>query len=125
MRHPPRRRQFLWRTLAGHPNLRLTLLHWKAHLRDCASKLWLGPNAGQVSTYALFTILYRNGGCELDNLASPSAYEAAARLMACSVLRLVPRVARTPDPLADHINLTAQSYHAADIVRALGSMPPL
>lgn len=50
--------KFMLHTLIDIPFLRLTLLYWKHHLRTGQPTPCMGPNTGQVSTYAIFTILY-------------------------------------------------------------------
>ena len=112
----------MWRTLSPDPYMRLTLLHWKFHFRQ--STQVLGPNHGQVSTYALFTTLLQYAA-ELPVPASLEAYEMCARRIVTIHLGLLPRLARTRDTLSPDANLTAHSFLAPDAARHLLQLPVL
>ena len=114
--------ELMWRTLATNPYLLLTLLHWKAQLR--AHTDMLGPNHGQVSMYAVFTMLLRYLP-ELSRAATLGEYELSARHVVTVHLGMVPRIVRTSDTLAENINLTARSFLAPDMARYLLNIPTL
>jgi hypothetical protein len=116
--------ELMWRVLALHPYLRLTLLHWKTHLRTHTTEL-VGPNSGQVSTYALFTIVL-GGLSDLHATCSTlRLFEASARQLVVRHLAMVPRFVRTPDALTEHINLTARSFLAPELTKQLATLVTL
>lgn len=90
----------------------MTLLHWKYHLH--AAEL-LGPNSGQISTYALFAIMLNY----IDDLVAESlpSYEQHARRLTVAYLGMVPHVLRTEDPLCPGHNLTSRAYLSGETHR--------
>lgn len=114
---------FMACTMATNTYMRLTLLHWKAHLRQNSRPL-LGANVGQVSTYALFTILLLNAN-RLVSASSLLEYEKRARELVCITMHLLPGIARTPDMLHNRVDLTAHAHHAPAVARALAAAPPM
>lgn len=112
---------FMWYVLAVRPLMRLTLLYWKTYLRR--NTALLGPNAGQVSAYALFTIVYQNAyQLQADGLDNDfGKYERTARDYVVAHLQ---GRSHTPDLLAGHINLTGQAFTAPEMAEVLGALPP-
>lgn len=99
--------------------LRLILMKYKERLRQ-GTKM-LGPNVGQVSTYALYCILQGHA----PSLATKKSFddlEQYTRLVLVTHLRLVPRTLRTADLLNPEIDLTARSYRAQDLASWLSKM---
>jgi hypothetical protein len=117
---------FMLRALNDNPSLRLTLLYWKQRLRSShQTTQYIGPNTGQVSTYALFTILL---SC-LKELQCGGAciktFEERARRFAVAYLTMVPKMVRTPDRICETANLTSRSYLAAGLARELENIPQI
>ena len=108
--------------LAMYPLLRLTLLHWKQHMRMHIAVQYIGPNNGQISMYALFTILLSH---IKSLLSTPDArtFEEKARQITIAYLNLLPRNVRTPDMLSETSNLTSRSFMGKDMARALAELP--
>ena len=117
--------QVMTRTLSEFPSLRLTLFHWKEQLRQCRDMQFLGPNNGQVSTYALFTVLCAH----IQTLMASTdlkSFEERARLVAVAHLLMVPHHQQTADMMMlEHVNLTSRSYLAPGMARALATLSPI
>ena len=111
-------------TVAQNCYLRHTLFHWKQQLRMHADVSYIGSHHGQVSTYALFTILYNHLN-ELNASADISIFEMNARRLVMRYLQFVPRMVRTPDLLSPTINLTSGSFLAKRMAAALENIPAL
>ena len=112
--------ELMWRVLAHEPRLCLTLLHWKTNER---SRVFIGPNAGQVSTYALLVILLANQS--LLSACGPGleSFGKVARDATAQHLALTPAVMQTMDPLAPHINLTSRSHQGPELASVLLTLP--
>ena len=114
--------EFIWRTLAYEPRLHLTLLQWKTAIRLQPPPCLLGPNVGQVSTYALFAILLANLSELSAKGGSLACFTKAAKDYVVGYLAMVPRVMQTRDPLSSQINLTAHSHLAPELATLLQMM---
>ena len=87
--------------------LRTTMYRWKEHLRRHTE--FLGPNLGQVSVYALFTLLQYYAPV-LAAHQSVSTFEHCARCLVAAHLCVAPHSPQIFD--ADGVNLTPKSYLA-------------
>jgi hypothetical protein len=117
--------QFMMCTLNNIPNLRLTLLHWKQHIRALEGTQYIGPNAGQVSTYALFTILLSYINELQPGMMALQDFEERARKFAVSYLSMVPKMVRTIDRMYETSNLTSRSFLASELARELQAIPQI
>lgn len=106
------------RVLADDALLHMTLFRWKDHLRRRTDLL--GPNLGQVSTYALFLLLRQCAGVLQQNCGW-SMYAHCARLIASAFLGTAGQPPRICD--RDGVNVTARSYHAQRLALELLRMP--
>ena len=115
--------EFMMRALNDNPSLRLTLLHWKQCMRTQAGTQYLGPNAGQVSTYALFTILLSYMKELQTGVVTIQDFEDRARRFVVAYLSMVPKRVHTTDMISATSNLTSRSYLAAEMAQELVKMP--
>jgi hypothetical protein len=113
----------MMRALNDNPSLRLTLLHWKQCMRTQAGTQYLGPNAGQVSTYALFTILLSYMKELQTGVVTIQDFEDRARRFVVAYLSMVPKRVHTTDMISATSNLTSRSYLAAEMAQELVKMP--
>ena len=116
---------FMGRILKECPYLRLTLFHWKEHLRPVRGIQYIGPNGGQVSAYTLFTT--RCGHIkELMVSLNVNMFEQRARQITISHIFTIPDKVATPDVvLSDQRNLMSRCFLAKDMAQLLVALPPL
>ena len=120
--------KFMLQTLAQYPYLRMTLLHWKRWLRsNTKGAQYMGPNTGQVSSYALFMIALSSIG-EVNfghGSLSMKSFEEKARQFTMAYLSMVPHRANTMDKFSENYNLTSRSFLAPAMAREMEKIPPL
>ena len=95
---------------------------WESSIKTDVS--YVGPNHGQVSTYALFTILFNNL-LVLNDTNDANLFESKARQLVTVQLQYLPKMIRTPDLLSQSVNLTSGSFLAKRMALALEQIPHL
>ena len=118
---------FMARILKECPYLRLTLFHWKEHLRPVRGIQYIGPNGGQVSAYMLFTILCAHVK-ELMSSLNANMFEQRARQVTISHIFAVPD--KLPMPavdvvMSDQVHVMSRCFLAKDMAQMLVVLPPL
>ena len=115
--------QLMTQTLHEFPFLRLTLLYWKEQLRKRRDVQYMGPNTGQISTYALFTVLCSHLKILMAS-TDLASFEQRARQVAVSHLLVISRSGETVDPIMA-VNLTSRSFLAEGMAHALAGLPAI
>lgn len=110
----------MFRVLATNPMLRMVMMTYKMLLRTQTNLL--GPNAGQVSTYAILTIIVHRLAKRSLSSSDYREFEKRVRQEIIEHLQSAPRLPYTCDLLNKDLNLTAQSYRARELVQYLQQM---
>lgn len=108
----------MYRVLSANALLRMTLIRWKDHLRRNTD--FLGPNLGQVSTYAILLVLLQYDSVLASQNWLP-LYEQLARSVVAAHIGASDQPPRVCD--GSGVNVTARSYLAHHLALELTRMP--